>query len=205
MPPSSCCWVDALPPVVASSLADALPPFFFSGGCFAAVVVLFGGCFATVSCSLSWHLWRQYILFLQVQLFGWQVWSALLFLALAVCVFVCTFLQYFSVFSPLWSCIGQVLFGHIKSVSVTAFFLMKNVLRHGREKKLRKAEYMMSRKFESACKRKSWGNPEAAGRRRFVVARGLELGRQVVQLELNMTKLIHLSDGFGSFKPPVFF
>ena len=135
LPPSSCCWVDALPPVVASSLADALPPFFFSGGCFAAVVVLFGRCFATVSCSLSWHLWRQYILFLQVQLFGWQVWSALLFLALAVCVFVCTFLQYFSVFSPLWSCIGQVLFGHIKSVSVTAFFLMKNVLRHGREKK----------------------------------------------------------------------
>ena len=110
-----------------SSLADALPPWsYFSVD----ASPLIGA-----SCLLSWHLWRQYILFLQVQLFGWQVWSALLFLALAVCVFVCTFLQYFSVFSPLWSCIGQVLFGHIKSVSVTAFFLMKNVLRHGREKK----------------------------------------------------------------------
>ena len=57
LPLSSCCWVDALPPVVASSLADALPPFFFSGGCFAAVVVLFGRCFATDlvlrACSLG--------------------------------------------------------------------------------------------------------------------------------------------------------
>jgi hypothetical protein len=66
--------------------------------------------------------------------FGWQVWSALPFHALAVCVFVCTFLQCFYVFSLLWSCVGQVLFDHIKSVSVTVFFLMKNVLRHGHEK-----------------------------------------------------------------------
>ena len=37
-------------------------------------------------------------------------------------------------FSPLCSCVGQVLFGRIKIVFVTDFFLMKNVLRHGREK-----------------------------------------------------------------------
>lgn len=35
-----------------SALADALPLFFYSGGCFAVVVVLFGRCFATVSCLL---------------------------------------------------------------------------------------------------------------------------------------------------------
>ena len=55
----------------------------------------------------------------------------------AVCVvvvFVCVFFQCFSSFSHLCSCVGQALFGHIKIVSVTAFFLMKNVLRHGREK-----------------------------------------------------------------------
>ena len=51
-PSGSCCLVDALPPVVTSSLADALPLFLYSGGCFAAVVVIFGGCFATVSCSV---------------------------------------------------------------------------------------------------------------------------------------------------------
>jgi len=47
---------------------------------------------------------------------------------------VCAFFQCFSVFNPLCSCVGQALFGRIKFVSVTAFFLMKNVLRHGREK-----------------------------------------------------------------------
>ena len=50
-------------------------------------------------------------------------------------VCVC-FFQCFSIFSPLCSCVGQVLFGRIKIVFVTAFFLMKNVLRHGREKKI---------------------------------------------------------------------
>ena len=146
---------------------------FISGGCFAAIIMLLGGCFATGSCfelggcftavlllwrmlcrrgrTFWWMFCHRFVLALLASLatvyplfagsalrvaFGWQVWSALLFLALAVCVFVCTFLQYFSVFSPLWSCIGQVLFGHIKSVSVTAFFLMKNVLWHGREKKI---------------------------------------------------------------------
>jgi len=48
---------------------------------------------------------------------------------------LCAFRQCFSVFSPLCSCVGQVLFGRIKIVFVTAFFLMKNVLRHGCEKK----------------------------------------------------------------------
>ena len=38
-------------------------------------------------------------------------------------------------FSPLCSCVDQVLFGGIKIVFVTYFFLMKNVLRHYREKK----------------------------------------------------------------------
>ena len=36
----------------------------------------------------------------------------------------------------LFSCVGQALFGRIKIVYVTAFFLMKNVLRHGREKEV---------------------------------------------------------------------
>jgi len=49
LPSGSCCLVDALPLVVTSSLADALPLFLYSGGCFAAMVVIFGGCFATVS------------------------------------------------------------------------------------------------------------------------------------------------------------
>ena len=61
---------------------------------------------------------------------------------LLLCFFslVCAFLQYFSVFSHLCSCVGQALFGRIKIVLVTAFFLMKNVLRHGREKKEPKAK-----------------------------------------------------------------
>jgi len=58
---------------------------------------------------------------------------ALLLSVLSLCV-VCVFFQCFSSFSHLCSCVGQALFGYIKIVSVTAFFLMKNVLRHGREK-----------------------------------------------------------------------
>ena len=53
----------------------------------------------------------------------------------SVLSFSFVFLLYFSVFSPLCSCVGQALFGRIKIVYVTAFFLMKNVLRHGCEKK----------------------------------------------------------------------
>ena len=116
-----------------SSLADALPSWsYFSVDASPPI-----WCFVL---ALLASLATVYPLFAGSALrvaFGWQVWSALPFHALAVCVFVCTFLQCFSIFSPLWSCIGQVLFGHIKSVSVTAFFLMKNVLRHGRENESR--------------------------------------------------------------------
>ena len=44
------------------------------------------------------------------------------------------FLQCFLFFSPSYSCVGQALLGRIKIVYVTIFLLMKNVLRHGREK-----------------------------------------------------------------------
>ena len=149
MPP--CSLVDALPPVVTSSLADALPLFLYSGGCFAAVVVLFGRCFATVSCFVLLFLGIFGDSFLCRScssgglclggLFGVSSLSMLLLLS-ACCVsgygrFVCSsvlFLQCFFIFSPLSSCIGQVLFGRHKFVSVTAFFLMKNMLRHGVEK-----------------------------------------------------------------------
>jgi len=48
-------------------------------------------------------------------------------------------------FSPLCSCVGQVLFGRIKIVFVTYFFLMKNVLWHYREKN--KTLKMIARSF----------------------------------------------------------
>ena len=113
---------DALPLVGASSLADALPLFLYSGRCFAAVVVLFGRCLATVSCfvlALPWHLWRQY--FVQVLLFGWPlsgwlVWSVLPRASSAVRL-LCSgyghfvyssvlFLQCFFILSSLCFCIG---------------------------------------------------------------------------------------------------
>ena len=51
---------------------------------------------------------------------------------LVVCGFVvsfwlCVFFQCFSTFSSLCSCVGQALFGRIKIVYVTDFFVMKNV------------------------------------------------------------------------------
>ena len=49
--------------------------------------------------------------------------------------FVCMFFQCLSIFSPLCSCASQALLDRIKIVYVTAFLLMKNVLRHGRGKK----------------------------------------------------------------------
>jgi len=74
-------------------------------------------------------------------LFGVSSPSVLLLLS-ACCAsgygcFVCSsirFLQCFFIFSHLCSCVG--LFGRNKFVSITAFFLMKNVLRHSREKKI---------------------------------------------------------------------
>ena len=143
-----------MPPVVASSLADALSSFFFSGGCFAAVVVLFGRCFATDWCfvlALLASLATVYPLYAGLALRVAFVWVAglecppllcffschsVVFVALAICVFVCTFLQCFSIFSPLCSCVGQALLDRIKIVSVAAFFLMKNLLRHGCENKI---------------------------------------------------------------------
>ena len=72
---------------------------------------------------------------------GWWIESDVLSVMLAAtCVVgvsffsVCAFFQCFSVISSLCCCVGQVLFGRIKIVFITAFFLMKNVLRHGREK-----------------------------------------------------------------------
>ena len=53
--------------------------------------------------------------------------------------FVYMFFQCFSIFSHLCSCAGQALLDRIEIVSVTTFFLMKNVLRHGREKKTKKS------------------------------------------------------------------
>ena len=70
---------------------------------------------------------------------GWSVLSSpycLLLSVLSFCVLACVwFFQCFFVFSPLCFCVGQALSGHIRILSVIAFFLMKNVLRHGREKK----------------------------------------------------------------------
>ena len=63
--------------------------------------------------------------------------SVLLAVVRIVVVFsrLCALLLCFSVFSPLCSCAGKALFGRIKIMSITTFFLMKNVLRHCREKK----------------------------------------------------------------------
>ena len=61
---------------------------------------------------------------------GWWVERVVLPVVLAAaCVVgvsffcVCAFFHCFSVISPLCSCVGQALFGRIKIVSVTVFFL----------------------------------------------------------------------------------
>ena len=119
--------------------------YFELGGCFAAIplgfaamVVLFGGCFATISCFVLATVFcagpALRVVF---------VWVACLECPPPPCFFCylwpfvslyVLFLQFFFFVSPLCSCVVQVLFGRNKVVSVTAFFLMKNVLRHGREK-----------------------------------------------------------------------
>ena len=128
-----------MPPL--SVWADALPPWFlFSfSGCLAAgdltavpVTVQswccgFPSCrFGCISGAGSLGLWVERV-----------VLPLLLAVVYIFIVFsrLCVFLQCFSVFSPLCSCVGQSLLGRIKIVSVTAFFLMENVLRLGREKK----------------------------------------------------------------------
>jgi hypothetical protein len=133
-----------------SGLADALPLSsrwlkFALGGCFAAVVVdrvdalppllgrrpspleevVFACRFSCrvvsrcVGCALC-HFRFTLLLFV-----------LLLCFLVCVCVFQC-----FSIFSPLCSCVGQALLGHFKIVSVTAFYLMKNMLRYGHEKNM---------------------------------------------------------------------
>ena len=56
---------------------------------------------------------------------------SMLLLGFLACVCVSSVFLFFSL---LCSCVSQALFGLIKIVFVIAFFLMKNVLRHGREK-----------------------------------------------------------------------
>ena len=118
LPSWSCYSVDALPPSCAS--------FLLSLG-------IFGDSILCRSCSSGGLCLGG--------LFGVSSPSVLLLLS-ACCFsgygcFLCSsirFLQCFFIFSPLCSCVG--LFGRNKFVSVTAFFLVKNVIRHGREKKV---------------------------------------------------------------------
>ena len=102
---------DALLPLCC--LVDALPPMLL-GGWPAAVVVLFGGCFAIVSCFVLphlWHLWRQFILCagstLRVVLVRVEVWSILMLLAVVrvIIVFSRLYVHFFSVSLLLVLCI----------------------------------------------------------------------------------------------------
>ena len=133
--------VDALPSVCIFSLADALLPW----SC----------CSVTASpqfhawCLLSLDIFSNSLSSIQVQLFGWplfgwRVWGVLPLLLAAIFIIVvfsrlCVFLQYFSFISPLCSCVGQALFDRVKIVYITAFFLMKNMFKHGCEKNIAKA------------------------------------------------------------------
>jgi len=109
---------------------DALPQFLYPGGCFAAVVMLFGGCFALfrASCLLSIGI-LVYPLCRFISsgdlLFGWKfgVSSPCCLLSPCCrCVFLCAFLRCLSVVSSLCTCVGQVVFGRIKIVSVVFVF-----------------------------------------------------------------------------------
>ena len=100
--PSLCCLVDALPLVLL-------------GGWPAVVIMLFGGCFATVSCfvhALPWHLWRQFIfcagsalrvVFVWVEV--WSVFPVLLSVVRVVVVFSCLYVRFFSVSLLLVLCV----------------------------------------------------------------------------------------------------
>ena len=104
-----------------------------------------GGCLAIFVRSLTFAPGRCLFLLAGSVVGLWlEVWAMLFVFSVLLCLclccrcgslFLCAFFQCFSSFSPLCSFVGQALFGHIKIMSVTAFFLMKNVLRHGREKK----------------------------------------------------------------------
>ena len=84
------------------------------GGWPAAVVVLFGGCFAIISCFVLphlWHLWRQFILCagstLRVVLVRVEVWSILMLLAVVrvIIVFSRLYVHFFGVSLLLVLCI----------------------------------------------------------------------------------------------------
>ena len=74
-------------------------------------------------------------------------------LSLWIFVYVCVF-QCFSSFSLLCSSIGQVLFGHIKIMSVTVLFLMKNML--GRKKKKKTAAQGAERNRGNGRRGEGW-------------------------------------------------
>ena len=115
------------------------------GGCFAAVVVCSGGCFATFFRLLTfapWSLW--FLLAGSVVGFWLEEWVVSFVFSVLLCCcscchcvfsFVCAFFPVFLFFSPLCSCIGQALLVRINIMSVTAFLLMKNMLRYSRDKK----------------------------------------------------------------------
>ena len=142
-----------------SSLADTFPQSsrwgkFDSGGCFAAMV----GCFGRMLCRCVWligwilcHLcWVVDLCTLDIvastcslscRVLAGVVGRALCHPCVALllfwlCFLVCVHFFSISFFISLCSCVGQALLGCIKIVYVTAFFLMKNVLRHGCEKSL---------------------------------------------------------------------
>ena len=146
-----------------SSLADALPLwlccYFELGGCFASVPLLW-----RMLCrhgrAIRWMLRHHFVLRACSPLASLATvfraspalrvafdWVACLECPPPPCFFCCLwpfvslsvfFLQCFFFVSPLCSCVVQVLFGRNKVVSVTAFFLIKNVIRHGRKKKTKK-------------------------------------------------------------------
>ena len=168
------CWsksvqVDALPPLNGCAFwwmlchllvwVDALPLWF---------VFSFGGCFAAGDLGAVTKAVQPLCCWVSICRFWFWRWCGHLWFvgcgaccsprvacccACCGCVFsrLCAFFQCFSVFSPLCSCVGQVLFGRIKNVFVTAFFLMKNVLRHGCEKKKRMEYDKSSEDLKCSC------------------------------------------------------
>ena len=144
--------VDAFPPVVISSLADALPPFFYAlllWSCFSvdalppfcASALLSLGIFGD-SLSSSCKFSSSGGLCLSGKI---RVSSSFVLLLLSVCSVcgyghVCVCLYFSSVFlyffCSLCACVSQALFDYFSFVSLsTAFFLMKNIPRHGPKKK----------------------------------------------------------------------
>ena len=127
----------------------------YSGGCFAVVVVLFGGCFPPFCASslLSLGIFGDSLsssckfsssggLCLSGKI---RVSSSFVLLLLSVCSVcgyghVCVCLYFSSVFlyffCSLCACVSQALFDYFSFVSLsTAFFLMKNIPRQGPKKK----------------------------------------------------------------------